>query len=111
MLGQAVLTECLSDTEVESVLIVNRRKSSFSHPKLREIVHHDLFNLTPIAGELSGYNTCFFCLGVSSAGMSEKEYHKTTYELTFHVAKTLLQTGEEMTLCYVSGTGTDSTGS
>lgn len=109
MLGQAVLTECLSDTEVESVLIVNRRKSNFSHPKLREIVHHDLFNLTPIAGELSGYNTCFFCLGVSSAGMSEKEYHKTTYELTLHVAKTLLQTGEEMTLCYVSGTGTDST--
>jgi len=108
MLGQAVLSECLSDTEVESVLIVNRRKSNFSHPKVREIVHPDLFNLTPIAGELSGFNTCFFCLGVSSAGMSEKEYHKTTYELTLLIAETLLHTNEEMTLCFVSGTGTDS---
>ncbi len=108
MLGQAVLSECLSDNEVESVLIVNRRKSNFSHHKVREIVHSDLFNLTPIAGELSGFNTCIFCLGVSSAGMSEKEYHKTTYELTLHIAETLLHTNEEMTMCFVSGTGTDS---
>jgi hypothetical protein len=71
-------------------------------------VHPDLFNLTPIAGELSGFNTCIFCLGVSSAGMSEKEYHKTTYELTLHIAETLLHTNEEMTMCFVSGTGTDS---
>jgi len=74
MVGEGVLLECLRHPDVEQVLIVNRKPGGVSHPKLREIIHGDFFDLTPIEHELSGYNACFFCLGVSSVGMSNEEY-------------------------------------
>ncbi|MBL4594621.1 MAG: epimerase, partial [Flavobacteriales bacterium] len=58
---------------------------------------------------LKGYNACFFCLGVSSMGMSEADYNKYTYELTIHFAKAVAEQNSEMTFNYVSGAGTDST--
>jgi uncharacterized protein YbjT (DUF2867 family) len=109
MVGEGVLHECLLNTEVEEVLIINRKPSAESHPKLKEIVHLDFFDFTSIEGNLSGYNACFFCLGVSSIGMKEAEYNHLTYDLTMHVAKTLLRINPEMVFCYVSGAGTDST--
>lgn len=108
MLGQAVLLECLENSEVESILVINRQTCHIKHPKLTEIIHPDLFDLSGLTNKLKGYNTCFFCLGVSSAGLSENEYHKITYELTLHVAMTLLDLNKEMTFCYISGAGTDS---
>ncbi len=109
MVGEGVLYECLNHPEVESVLIINRRPLGLSHPKLTEIVHKDFHDLSPIAGQLSGYNACYFCLGVSSVGMDEPTYHKLTYDLTLHVAETLSKINTDMTFCYVSGSGTDST--
>ena len=109
MLGQAVLLECIQNTEVESILVINRQASNISsHPKLKEIIRKDFFDLSGLTNELTGYNTCFFCLGVSSAGMKENEYHKITYDLTLYIAKTLLAINKEMTFCYISGAGTDS---
>ena len=109
MIGQGVLSECLNDDHVEAVLVVNRQPSGVIHPKLREIIHTNVFDLTPVSKELSGYNACLFCLGISSAGMKEEEYYTTTYELTIHVATVLLNLNKEMTFCYISGAGTDST--
>ncbi|MFC5412087.1 NAD-dependent epimerase/dehydratase family protein [Larkinella bovis] len=109
MVGEGVLLECLQHPEVEAVLIINRKPSGFSHPKLTEIVHADFYNFTPIQNRLVGYNACFFCLGVSSVGMNEKDYYRVTYTLTMHVATTLSQLNPDMTFCYVSGGGTDST--
>jgi hypothetical protein len=74
MVGEGVLLECLHDDQVEKVLIINRRPSGIQHPKLKEIIHADFFNFIPIKHELVGYNTCFFCLGVSSIGMKEPQY-------------------------------------
>ena len=108
MLGQAVLFECIENTEVESILAINRQAYNISHPKLKEIIRKDLFDLSGLTDEMTGYNTCFFCLGVSSAGMKEDEYHKITYDLTLNVATTLLAINKEMTFCYISGAGTDS---
>lgn len=109
MVGEGVLHECLQHPDVEAVLIINRKTLGLSHPKLKEILHEDFYNITPIAAELKGYNACFFCLGVSSVGMKEDAYYKVTYTLTLHVADVLSKVNEGMTFCYVSGGGTDST--
>jgi hypothetical protein len=108
MVGEGVLHECLLDPKVEAVLVINRKASGLSHPKLKEIIHTDFFNLSPIEDELSGYNTCFFCLGVSSVGMKSEEYYKLTYTLTMHFGETLSRLNADMTFCYISGAGTDS---
>ncbi|UOQ77386.1 epimerase [Hymenobacter sp. 5516J-16] len=107
MVGEGVLLECLNSPEVEQVLSVSRKPSGLRHPKLREILHADFLNLTPIQDQLTGYNACFFCLGVSSVGMKEPEYRRLTYDLTLHFAQTLLPRNPSLTFCYVSGAGTD----
>jgi len=109
MVGEGVLRECLLHEDVEKVLIINRRPSGISHSKLKEILHSDFFDLLPITPELSGYNACFFCLGVSSVGMKEPEYTHLTYDLTMHFAETVVKQNKGMTFCYVSGASTDST--
>ncbi len=109
MVGEGVLHESLKQQEVESVLVIGRRPCGVKHDKLREIVHDDFFDYTLIRESLKGYDACFFCLGVSSVGMKEKEYTRTTYDLTMAAARTLSHLNPEMTFCYVSGTGTDST--
>lgn len=108
MVGEGVLYECLQHPEVEMVLVINRKPCSISHPKLKEIIHTDFFDLLPVESMLSGYNSCFFCAGVSSVGMKEPEYTRITYELTMNFAQTLNRLNPDMTFCYVSGAGTDS---
>ena len=109
MVGEGVLHECLLHPDLEAVLIINRKPSGVVHPKLKEIIHEDFFDLSAIESQLGGYNACYFCLGVSSIGMKEPEYYKMTYALTMHVAETLSKLNTGMTFCYVSGAGTDST--
>jgi hypothetical protein len=109
MVGEGVLLECLDNPAVAEVLVVNRRPLGRSHPKLKEIIHGDFFDLSVIESQLSGYNACFFCLGVSSVGMKQDEYKRLTYDLTLHVAQTLVRQNPDMAFCYVTGAGTDST--
>ena len=108
MVGQGVLRECLLDPGVEQVLAVGRSPIGQQHPKLRELIEADLFSLARVEQQLQGYDACFFCLGVSSAGMTEEAYRRVTYDLTLAVARTLAQRNPGMTLIYVSGAGTDS---
>jgi nucleoside-diphosphate-sugar epimerase len=108
MVGEGVLIECLKHPDVEKVLVINRKSGGVSHPKLLEIVHADFFDLAPIEKKLSGYSACFFCLGVSSVGMSKEEYRHVTYDLTLNMARLLVKLNPEMTFCYVTGAGTDS---
>jgi uncharacterized protein YbjT (DUF2867 family) len=110
MVGQGVLRECLLDGEVESVLAIGRNASGTQHEKLHDRVVGDLGDVSPLAQELSGYGACFFCLGVSAAGMTEVDYRRVTYKLTMSVARTLVEASPAMTFIYVSGAGTDSTG-
>ena len=108
MVGQGVLRECLIDPEVEVVLSVVRKSSGQSHQKLREIVHDNFFDFSKIQNDLSGYDACFFCLGISSAGMTEEEYQRVTYEIAIAAAQTLLKMNPGLTFIFVSGAGTDS---
>lgn len=109
MVGEGVLIECLQHEDVQEILVVNRRSCGVRHPKLKEIIHKDFFDLSPIEDQLSGYHACFFCLGVSSVGKKEAEYYHLTYELTMNTAKVLSRYNDEMTFFYISGAGTDST--
>jgi len=111
MIGGGVLRECLEDSRIQSVLSVGRRTCGLSHPKLRELIRSDLFDLDSVSDDLTGFQACFFCLGVSSAGMTEAAYRRVTYDLTMVVAKVVADANTDLALCYVSGQGTDSSGS
>ena len=110
MVGEGVLLACLDHPAVAEVLVINRKPLGRTHPKLREIIHADFFDLAPITPSLAGYDACFFCLGVSSVGMDAGEYRRVTQDLTLGVAHVLAQANPAMTFCYVTGKGTDSTG-
>ncbi len=109
MVGQGVLRECLLDPDLRRVLSIGRGTTGQQHPKLREIVQANLFDFSDIESELSGYDACFFCLGVSAAGKTEEKYRRVTYDITLAAATTLARLNTGMTFIYVSGTGTDST--
>ncbi len=109
MVGEGVLHECLKHADVESVLVINRNSCGVKHNKLKEIIHKDFFDLSAIENQLSRYNACFFCAGVSSVGKNETEYKRITYDLTLNFAKTLQRLNSGMVFTYVSGVGTDST--
>ncbi|MBS1681340.1 MAG: NAD-dependent epimerase/dehydratase family protein [Bacteroidetes bacterium] len=109
MVGEGVLHVCLNHPEVDQVLIVNRRPSGIAHPKLKEIIHSDFFNLTAIENQLSGYDACLFCLGVSSVGMNEEAYTNMTHTLTTTFAQTVCRQNPNFIFCYISGASTDST--
>jgi hypothetical protein len=108
MVGEGVLLECLDHPDTERILVLNRKPLGMTHPKLREIIVKDFFALEPIAQDLTGYNACFFCLGVSSVGINREEYRHITFDLTLNTAQTLARQNPEMTFCYVTGAGTDS---
>jgi uncharacterized protein YbjT (DUF2867 family) len=108
MVGEGVLHEALLHPDVEKVLVISRSSCGIKHPKLTEILHSDFLNLAPVADRLVDYNACFFCLGVSSVGMNEGKYYTLTYTLTIHVAELLSRQNPDMTFCYISGAGTDS---
>lgn len=107
MVGEGVLHECLNSDLVASVLIVNRKPSGYQHPKLKEILHQDFFNISNLKDTFAEYDTCLFCLGVSSVGMNEIDFTRMTYQLTMHFAEQCAHAG--MTFSYISGAGTDST--
>lgn len=109
MVGEGVLHECLQHPSVEAVLVLNRKPLGRTHPKLREVILPDLFDLTAVESQLSGYNACFYCLGVSSVGMGADEYYRITYTLTLRIAETLSRLNPAMVFMYISGAGTDST--
>lgn len=108
MVGEGVLHECLNSNLVKEVLVLGRRSCGTTHPKMKELLHSNFHDLSPIADQLKGYDACFFCAGVSSVGKKEDDFYHLTYTLTIHVAETLAKQNSNMTFCYVSGAGTDS---
>lgn len=109
MVGEGVLYKALDHVDVESVLVIGRRSCGVNHPKLKELLHSDFYDYSAIEEQLRGYNTCWFCLGVTSVGKREEEYRRLTYDLTMQAARTLSKLNPGMTFCYISGTGTDGT--
>ncbi len=107
MVGQGVLRECLLDPGVERVLVVGRTPTGERHPKLREVIHRDFTDFTAIEAELTGYDACFFCLGVSSVGMSPEDYERITHDYAIAAGRVLARTNPDLTFVYVSGQGTD----
>jgi len=108
MVGKGVLLECIDHPSIENILIVNRSSVGITHPKVKEVLIEDFFELSSVSDELNGFDACFFCLGITSIGQSEASYTKTTYDLTLNFAETFIDQNVKSIFCYVSGTGTDS---
>lgn len=109
MVGQGVLLECLKESDITAVFSIGRGPCGRVHPKLREVTHKDFTDFSKLEAELKGYDACFFCLGISSAGMSEADYRRITYDFALAAAAPMARLNPQMTFIYVSGAGTDST--
>ena len=108
MVGKGVLLECLEDSRIEKVLLINRQSCQVSNEKITEVLHSDFLNMSNLSASLAGFDACFFCMGITSAGMDEKGYSKITYELTRQFAEIFIRANPDSIFCYVSGAGTDS---
>ncbi len=108
MVGKGVLLECLDHPEVTAVLVIGRNSLQMDHPKLKELIHKDFSEFESISEHLQGYDACYCCMGVSAAGLSEDQYHTFTYDYTLSLVNALYHLNREMSICYVSGEGTDS---
>lgn len=102
MVGQGVLRECLLDPGVSELFTVGRSPTGKTHPKLREIIHADFTDFSTLNVDA---DACFWCLGVTSLGMSERDYAHITHDFTLAAAKVLAR--PTMTFVFVSGTGAD----
>lgn len=109
MIGEGVLYECINHPEIEKITVITRKPTGYKHPMLTEIIHNDFSDVSALSEQLKGYNACYFCLGVTSIGKNEADYTRLTYALTLNFAETLAKLNRDMTFCYVSGAGTDST--
>ncbi|MEP6572795.1 MAG: epimerase [Gemmatimonadota bacterium] len=110
MVGAGALLECIEDARVTSILLVGRSTAGVGHPKVRELLHTDFFDYSRIQSEFASHDACFFCLGVSSARLTEPEYRHLTYDLTLAAATALCAASPHLVFCYISGLGTDSSG-
>jgi uncharacterized protein YbjT (DUF2867 family) len=108
MVGKGVLLECLDHPEISEVLSISRRTTGIKHEKLNELIHTDFSEFASVAEQIKGYDACYACMGVSSAGMKEEKYTRLTYTYTLALAKELFNLNPDMTFTYVSGVGTDS---
>lgn len=109
MVGEGVLFECLQNNEVTEVLIINRKHYDLEHPKLKELIVPDFFQLDNYAADIKGYDACFFCAGISSVGMNEEKYTYITYNTTLAFARSLLAVNSNLAFCFISGSHTDGT--
>ena len=108
MVGKGIMLECLDHSEINEVLIIVRTSLKLAHPKLNELIHDDFSDFSAVQSQLTGYDACFFSLGISANGLKEEQYSRITYDFTMALAKTLYGINPEMTFNYVSGEGTDS---
>ncbi|MBN8652308.1 MAG: NAD-dependent epimerase/dehydratase family protein [Cytophagales bacterium] len=110
MVGEGVLLDCLQNETVASVLMLNRRSFDLKHPKLKEMLVPDFLEIEKFKDQLTGYDACFFCAGVSSLGKNEADYTRITYDTTLAVAHVLVQANSNMVFTFVSGALTDTNG-
>ena len=108
MVGKGVLLECMDDSRIKKILVINRRKLNLSHPKVTELIHQDFSEFATVEKDLTGFDACFHCMGVSSAGMTEVKFSELTFGITEALARTLVKVNSALVMTYVSGAGTDS---
>ena len=108
MVGEGVLFECLENPDVSEILLLSRKASAVTHPKVQELIVSDFMDIEKFSSDLTGYDACFYCAGISSIGMDETTYTQITYDTTLQVAKTLVGLNPDMVFTYVSGSHTDS---
>jgi uncharacterized protein YbjT (DUF2867 family) len=107
MIGAGALIECLDDPDVEQVLAIVRRPTGREHDKLVELVHDDFADYGSVEDQLTGYDACLYCLGISAAGLSEEQYRRITFDFSIAAGEVLVRLNPQMRLCFISGAGTN----
>jgi len=110
MVGEGVLFHCLQSDEIAEVLMINRKPYDLSHSKLKELIVADFNILADFRDQLSGFDGCFYCAGVSSMGKSEADYTRITYDTTLNFAKVLFAINPDMIFNFVTGSLTKTDG-
>ncbi|QQQ29032.1 NAD-dependent epimerase/dehydratase family protein [Chryseobacterium indoltheticum] len=108
MIGEGVLLAALNHPAITGVLMVNRRTFQLRHPKLSELIVKDFTDLDAHGAQLTGYDGCFYCAGISSFGMNEEKYNHITFYTTLMFAKRLADLNPHMVFFYLSGVYADS---
>lgn len=111
MVGEGVLLHCLQSKDVSDVLIINRKAYPVKHPKLKELIVKDFNLLNEFSDQISGYDACFYCAGISSVGVNEVDYTAVTYTTTLHFANVLLATNPQLIFHFITGAHTNANGS
>lgn len=109
MIGEGLLHQCLHHDKIGNVITLTRRASGYTHPKLIEIIHSDLSDISALKTSLINCDACYYCIGSTSIGKTEAQYRDENYTLPLNFASSLLNFNPDMTFCYISGVGTDST--
>ena len=76
MIGGLVLRECLLREDVEQVTHIGRRPTGLKHPKLVEVLHDDLGDMSTLGAQMANVDVCFYCLGVYTGALPPAAFKK-----------------------------------
>jgi uncharacterized protein YbjT (DUF2867 family) len=107
--GSEVVRQAIINNDVEQITILARRTSSFTHPKIKEILHRDFLNYEGLDNIFRESDACIWCLGISQSRVSKSEYFTITYEYAVAAARAMLNANPNITFLFLSGEGADTT--
>jgi uncharacterized protein YbjT (DUF2867 family) len=110
MVGGYALGYALDHPSVGTVTVIGRRRLGLAHPKLKEVLHQDFADCSPLAQPLSEQDAAIFCLGVYTGAVPDAEFRKITVDYTVEFARVLRASSPGAAFSFLSGNGADPTG-
>jgi uncharacterized protein YbjT (DUF2867 family) len=109
MVGGYALRYALEHPAVGTVMAIGRRTLAIQRPKLKEVLHQDFADCSPLADTLSDQDAAVFCLGTYTGAVSDAELRKVTLDYTIAFARVLHASSPAAAFSFLSGSGADPT--
>src|SRR6202035_5739872 len=110
MVGGYALRYALNNAAVNGVTSIGRKKLGISHPKLKEVLHQNFADCSPLADALSNHDAVAYCLGAYTGSVSDAELHRITVDYTVEFSRVLSGSSPTAAFSFLSGNGADPTG-
>jgi uncharacterized protein YbjT (DUF2867 family) len=110
MVGRYALRYALDNSEVKSVTSIGRKKLGISHPKLKEVLHQNFADCSPLANVLSNQDAVVYCLGTYTGSVSDDQLRVITADYTIEFARVFRDSSPDAAFSFLSGSGADPTG-
>jgi uncharacterized protein YbjT (DUF2867 family) len=110
MVGRYALRYALDNSEVKSVTSIGRKKLGISHPKLKEVLHQNFADCSPLANVLSNQDAVVYCLGTYTGSVSDEQLRVITADFTVEFARVFRDGSPDAAFSFLSGSGADPTG-